>query len=236
VLLLTSSLWAFACGAFPRRLHLDYAARTGIWQIAAPSNGCLNSESDHDFAHEKVRVDDAGVIYPLRSKGCSRQIPIKWRAGLQSCKCVTGSGGRMGGFVNHAIVTCQFPGCCVRSPAEGRRRITEARKIVNTNNGRREHPWRATDRHVPTKARHQTPISLAELALKLGTDKAIAEMLGEPATPGAVRAWRRGKRATPKWVLEALENERRRALDANASLANQLAHALAKKQPAQGGP
>ena len=73
---------------------------------------------------------------------------------------------------------------------------------------RRNHHFRNTIRHVPQKVRHETALSIAGALFKLGTDKDIAKFLGPPATPGAVRAWRRGKRRTPVWVADRLTEAR----------------------------
>ena len=77
-----------------------------------------------------------------------------------------------------------------------------------TKPARRNHPFRNTTRHVPERVQHETALSIAAALFKLGTDKDVASFLGPPATPGAVRAWRRGKRRTPTWVADRLAEAR----------------------------
>ena len=84
---------------------------------------------------------------------------------------------------------------------------------------------RHSKRHVPTKVSYPTPLSLAAELLHLGADKNIAVYLGPPATPGAVRSWRRGQRRTPAWVLDRLAHAQTEHANATTMLGEWIARA-----------
>ena len=97
--------------------------------------------------------------------------------------------------------------------------------IAKPKVGRRGYLFRKTKRHVPQRTRYPTPLSLAGELLKLGADDSIAAFLGSPATPGAVRAWRRGQRRTPVWVLDELARAQTEHANATTMLGEWIARA-----------
>ena len=91
--------------------------------------------------------------------------------------------------------------------------------------GRRGYHLRNSQRHVTPSRSYPTILSDMIALLKLGTDKAVADWLGAPATPAAVKSWRRGDRATPAWVRQC-------AVETRAKHAQQVSEleARAKKE------
>lgn len=77
-------------------------------------------------------------------------------------------------------------------------------RTPNAKHGRRNVHFRHTKRHVSPSKLYPTALSHAAKLLQFDSDVDLAKWLGPPATRHSVKAWRRGLRTTPPWVLDKL--------------------------------